>query len=118
MKTLPRTRRRAFISIMAIMMMALVAAALVALATQLATSARQANTQREEAQAEQLLIAGMEIARQAKPNAPQSITLPAALSEDSASLKLTPGKNQVAIEARGGKTVFREESAGKRDATP
>lgn len=110
MKIHQRTRRRAFISIMAIMMMALVAAAVAALATQLATSARQANTQREEAQAEQLLIAGMEIARQTKPTAAQSIKLPAALSEESASLKLTPGKNQVAIEAQVGKTAFREET--------
>jgi type II secretory pathway component PulK len=93
---------------MAIMMMGLVAAAVAALATQLATSARQANTQREEAQAEQLLIAGIEIARQAKPNAAQSIKLPAALSEESASLKLTPAKNQVAIEAQVGKTLFRQ----------
>ena len=35
---------------------------------------------------------------------------PAALSEESASLKLTPGKNQVTIEAQAGKTVFREET--------
>jgi type II secretory pathway component PulK len=101
-------RRRAFVATFAILLIALVAVALLALANQFATAARQARTQREAAQAEQLLLAGMEIARQPHAAEKQTIKLPAALADDSATLTITRQAGQTTVEARVGKTTFRE----------
>jgi len=56
-------RRRAVVSVMAVMLIALVAVALAGLTALVGTAARQANAAREQAQAEQLLLAGIEVAR-------------------------------------------------------
>jgi type II secretory pathway component PulK len=70
-------RRRAMVSVMAIMLVGLVAVALAGLTALVGTAARQATQAREEAQAEQLLIAGAELARQG--GAGGKVELPKAL---------------------------------------
>jgi hypothetical protein len=103
-----RRRRRAFVATFAILMIALVAACLLALANQVGTAVRQARDERETAQAEQLLLAGMEIAREGKVAGNQTVKLPAALGDESVSLTITRQGDQTHVHARVGTTVLRE----------
>lgn len=103
-----RRRRQAFVATFAILMIALVAACLLALANQVGTAGRQARAEREAAQAEQLLLAGMEIAGQTRVSEKQTIKLPTALGDESVSLTLTRQGDQTTVEARVGATVLRE----------
>jgi hypothetical protein len=105
---LRRRRRRAFVATMAILMIGLVATCLLALANQVGTAVRQARGEREAAQAEQLLLAGMEIARQTRVGDKQTVKLPAALGDESVSLTITRQGDQTTIEARVGKNTLRE----------
>ena len=102
-----RPVRRACVTTMAIFMIALVAVALAALTSEVGTTARQANAQRERAQAEQLLIAGIEIARQTTPREDRTIKLPSSLVEEDAALKILRAK-RIQIEATIGRTTLRE----------
>jgi len=103
-----RRRRQAFVATFAILMIALVAACLLALANQVGTAVRQARGEREAAQAEQLLLAGMEIAREGKVEGNQTVKLPAAVADESVSLTLTRQGDQITVEARVGTTFLRE----------
>jgi hypothetical protein len=103
-----RRRRRAFVAAFAVLLIGLVSVALLALASQFATAARQARAAREEAQAEQLLLAGMEIARQSKTPGNQTVKLPSALPDESVSLTIRREGNEATVEARVGTTVLRE----------
>jgi type II secretory pathway component PulK len=103
-----RPARRAFVTTMAVFMIALVAVALAALTSEVGTAARQANAQRERAQAEQLLIAGIEIARQAQLTGDRTIKLPSSLVEEVAGLKINLQGKRLHVEATVGRTKLRE----------
>ena len=92
-----RAHRRAMVTAMAVTLMVLVGVALAALTAKLSTTARQTTTAREQAQLEELLLAGLTAAR-ADPT-PRTLDLPPILKESSASLKLTPHGNRIEIEA-------------------
>jgi type II secretory pathway component PulK len=103
-----RYERPGFVTTLAVMMIGLVAVALAALTTRVGTAARQAAAAREQAQVEQLLLAGIEIARQGAGERP--ITLPTALADEGAKLKLSVRGKRVEIEAQVGRSHAREES--------
>jgi len=96
-------RRRGMVTAMAVTLMALVAIALAGLTARVSTVARQAVAERERAQVEELVLAGIEAAR-AKPAAGGAVELPASLREAGGSLKVTPAGGRVRIEAAVGRT--------------
>jgi hypothetical protein len=87
---------------MAVTLMALVAVALACLTARVSTVARQAAADRERAQVEELVLAGIEAAR--RDPAARGVELPAALREAGGSLKVTPREGRVEIEAVVGRT--------------
>ena len=101
-------RRGAFVTTIAIMLIALVAVALAALTTRIGTTARQARQAREQAQVEQLMLAGMELSRQGGAEVDREIELPAALVEEGAKLRLLRTGKQLEIEAALGHTRMRQ----------
>ena len=82
----PMRIRRAFATIMALMLMALVGVAMSAMAMRLSTLARQGRAMREDAQVRQLLLAGTRVAAWSPGDAERAIELPAEL--DGAGAKL------------------------------
>lgn len=97
-----RRPRRAFVTAMAVTLIALVALALAGLTARVSTTARQAAQSRERAQAEELVLAGVAAAR--KGPAAGTIELPPALGDSGAVLKLTPHDGHLRIEATVGRT--------------
>ena len=100
-------RQRAFVTTMAIMLIALVAVAVAALTARVGTVARQARQAREQAQVEQLILAGMDLARQGAAE-DRAIALPAALTDEGAALRLVKNGKAVEVEASFGRTRMRE----------
>jgi type II secretory pathway component PulK len=98
-------RRRGFVLTVAVMLIALAAVAIAVLTARVGTTARQVRQAREQAQVEQLLLAGMEVAKQGQRE--REIALPSALSENGAKLKLVVRGEQVAVEASMGSTTMR-----------
>jgi type II secretory pathway component PulK len=98
-----RITRPAFVTTLAVMMIALVAVALAGLTTRLGTAARQATAAREQAQVEQLVLVGLRIAAQQAGDVDQNIPLPEELVEAGAKLKVTIRAKHVAIEAQYGR---------------
>jgi len=78
-----------------------VAVALAALTTRISTVARQSMQGAEQAQSEQLILAGMEIARESREA--REIRLPGALVEEGAKLRFAKKENQLEIEADVGR---------------
>lgn len=100
--TARRPPRRGMVTAMAVTLMVLVGVALAAMTARVSTVARQATAAREQAQVEELVLAGIEAAR-GNP-AVSAVELPAALREAGASLKVTPREGRVEIEAVVGRT--------------
>src|SRR5258706_2497817 len=98
-----RTTRPAFVTTLAVMMIALVAVALAALTTRIGTAARQSTAAREQAQVEQLVLAGLQIAAQQTADVDKDIPLPKELAEAGAKLKITTRAKHIAIEAQYGR---------------
>ena len=98
-----RHRRSGFITALAITMIALIAVALAMLTAQVNTVARQAAQERERAQAEELVLAGIEAVR-ADP-APREVTVPGGTG----SLKITAHDGRTAVEATVGRTHIVQE---------
>ena len=110
--------RPGFVTTVAVMMIALVGVALAGLTAHLSTVARQAMQARERAQAEELVLAAVEVLR-ADPAA-TGVELPAALKELGASVKVAAregarreievvvGRTRVAqvVEAKDGAVTF------------
>jgi type II secretory pathway component PulK len=88
----------------AVTLIALVAVALAALTARVSTVAREAARDRERAQVEELIDAGVRMARQSARAEARSIELPDVLKEQAASLKLTPRGDGVEVEAALGST--------------
>jgi len=100
-----RTKRPAFVTTLAIMLMALVAVALAAITARVATAARQSTTERERAQVEQLVVAGMDLSAGA-PDGDRTIQLPPAL--EGASLRISVHGKRVEVIAKVGATTLRQ----------
>jgi type II secretory pathway component PulK len=98
-----RTTRPAFVTTLAVMMIALVAVALAALTTRIGTAARQATAAREQAQVEQLVLAGLQIAAEQTADVDKDIPLPKELAEAGVKLRVTIRAKHVAIEAQYGR---------------
>jgi type II secretory pathway component PulK len=98
-----RMRRAAFVTTLAVMMIALVAVALAALTARVGTAARQATAAREQAQVEQLVTAGMQIAARQTGDFKQDIPLPEELKEAGAKLTVTVRGKRVEVVAEYGR---------------
>jgi type II secretory pathway component PulK len=97
-----RRHRRGFVTLLAIALMAMVALALAGLTTRMNTTMHQAREEQEQVQADQLILAGIEFARQ-NPDE-REILLPTELAAQGVKLKISTRDKQVEIEARLGKT--------------
>jgi hypothetical protein len=104
-----RRPRRGFVTLIAIMLMALVGVAVAAVMMRVSTSARQGRAEREEAQVEELLLAGMNLARQGGVRAEGEIALPAELMMEGAKLRVVRAGKGLELEARIGRLVKRAE---------
>ena len=107
--------RQGFVTALAVTMIALVAVALAALTARLSTTARQAARERERAQVEELVLAGVEAARREPGGAARTIELPEGLRAAGAVLKVTPKGGRVEIEAVVGRTRVVQEVEVSRD---
>jgi hypothetical protein len=96
--------RAGFITALAITMIALVGVALAGLTARVGTVARQAAAERERAQAEELVLAGIEAVR--VDPAVRALAVP----EGAGSVTITPREGGVIIEAVVGRTVARATS--------
>jgi type II secretory pathway component PulK len=96
--------RRGFVTALAITMIALVAVALAGLTARLSTTARQAAREREQAQVEELVLAGIEAARREPGGVARVIELPEALRASGGSLNVSKRGGRVEIEAVVGRT--------------
>jgi type II secretory pathway component PulK len=103
-----RRPRRAFVTAMAVTLIALVAVALAALTTRVSTTARQAAQSHDRAQAEELILAA--IAAVQKDPAVRTIELPSVLRDTGASVKLTGQNGRVRIEVTVGRTHLMQEA--------
>lgn len=113
---LPGLRRRGFVTTMAIMLMALVAVVVGTLMMRVSTSARQGRAEREQAQVEQLLLAGMDWVR-GDSKAEGEMALPPELAAEGAKLKVIRTGQRVEVEATLGRIVMREAMTGDERAT-
>jgi len=91
-----RYGRRGFVIAIAVMLIALVAVALAAMSARISTVARQSMQAAQQAQSEQLILAGMDIAKESP--AAREIRLPGALVEEGAKLRLLKTGNQLDLE--------------------
>jgi uncharacterized membrane protein len=98
-----RRRRSGFITALAITMIALIAVALAGLTARVSTLARQSAAERERAQTEELVLAGIEAVR-ADPS-PRVLQVPAGAG----SLKITAHDGRTAVEATAGRTRIVQE---------
>ena len=96
-------RRPGFITALAITMIALIAVALAMMTAQVSTTARQAAQERERAQAEELVLAGIDAVR-ADPS-PRDLAVPGGAG----SLKITSHDGHPAVEATVGRTHIVQE---------
>jgi hypothetical protein len=99
--------RRAFVTAMAVTLIALVAVALAGLTARVSTTARQAAQSRERAQVEELLFAGIDAARQDA--TPRGLELPTVLRDAGASVKLASRDGHLQIEAIVGRSRLIQE---------
>lgn len=99
--------RRGFVTVIAIMLMALVGVAVAAVMMRVGTSARQGRALREQAQVEQVLLAGMDLARSGAARAEGEIALPAELSAEGAKLRVVREGKRLELEARVGRVILR-----------
>jgi type II secretory pathway component PulK len=89
----------------ALMMMALVAVAVAALTTRLATAAKHTSHAREQAQVEELLLAGAELARQGGAGqAEQDVDLPTSLADAGVKLSVIVRDGRAQVQAAVGRT--------------
>lgn len=107
-----RLRRRGFVTTMAIMLMALVGVVVGTLMMRVSTSARQGRAEREQAQVEQLLLAGMDWVR-GDAKAEGEMALPPELAAEGAKLKVIRTGPRVEVEATLGRIVMRQAMPGR-----
>jgi hypothetical protein len=103
----PIRRQRGFVTTMAIMLMALVAVVVATLMMRISTSARQGRQEQDQAQVEQLLLAGMDRVRGGE-SQPGEIALPRSLVEEGAKLTIIRSEGQTELEASLGRIVLRQ----------
>lgn len=107
-----KLRRRGFVTTIAIMLMALVAVVVGTLMMRVSTSARQGRADREQAQVEQLLLAGRDWVR-GDEKAEGEMVLPAELAVEGAKLKVLREGKRVEVEATLGRIVMRQAVSGR-----
>jgi hypothetical protein len=105
--------RRGFVTVIAIMLMALVGVAVAAVMMRVSTSARQGRAQREQAQVEQVLLAGMDLARSGAARAEGEMALPDELKREGARLRVVREGKGLALEATLGRLTLRAAMPGE-----
>ena len=103
-----RRRRHGFVMVLALTLITLVGVALTTITARLRTSVIQAEDARRRAQVEQLLLAGIEVAREGVAEGKHDVPLPAGLAEEGAKLTVTGAGKRAVIEAVLGTTRGRQ----------
>ncbi len=107
-----RLRPRGFVTTMAIMLMALVGVVVGTLMMRVSTSARQGRAEREQAQVEQMMLAGMDWVR-GDEKAEGEMTLPPELAGEGAKLKVIRTGQRVEVETTLERIVIRQAITGR-----